>query len=76
MIRAAYSSVADTAIVPMQDILGLGKDARMNTPATSSGNWAWRLADDALNDGIAATLFEMTETYGRTNPFAKPIRPS
>ena len=43
MIRAVQSSVADIAIVPMQDLLGLGSDARMNLPATSGGIWQWRL---------------------------------
>jgi 4-alpha-glucanotransferase len=47
-IRAVMSSVADTAIVPMQDVLGLGNEARMNLPAKASGNWRWRFRRDAL----------------------------
>ncbi len=65
MVRAAYSSVADTAIVPMQDILGLGSSARMNTPATSDGNWQWRLPADQLIGEVSSWLREMTATYGR-----------
>ncbi len=66
MARAVYSSVADTAIIPMQDVLGLGSSARMNTPATSDGNWNWRLLEHQLTDeATAAWIREMTETYGR-----------
>lgn len=64
-IRAAWSSVADTAIAPMQDILGLGTDARMNLPATTSGNWQWRMAKDVITDQTISRLKELTETYGR-----------
>ena len=49
MIRALLASVADTAIVPLQDVLGLGREARMNRPATLGGNWAWRFREDALD---------------------------
>jgi len=63
MTRAVYASVADTAIVPMQDILGLGSDSRMNTPATGDGNWSWRLGD--IPEGVAKRLKELTETFGR-----------
>jgi 4-alpha-glucanotransferase len=66
MIRVAYSSVADIAIIPMQDLLGLGSDARMNTPATSSGNWEWRLDDTAFTDDIALRAKQLTEIYGRS----------
>lgn len=74
MIRACLASVADTAIVPAQDILGLGSEARMNTPATSSGNWQWRLNDSELSDDIAKKLFEITQIYGRTNSAVKAGR--
>ncbi|MFM9905680.1 MAG: 4-alpha-glucanotransferase [Pyrinomonadaceae bacterium] len=63
MIRAALASVADTVIVPMQDILGLGNDSRMNTPATVSGNWSWRLKD--ISEDVAKKLKDLTETFGR-----------
>ncbi|ABS27165.1 4-alpha-glucanotransferase [Anaeromyxobacter sp. Fw109-5] len=65
MIRAVLSSVADTAIVPMQDVLGLGSAARMNTPATLDGNWRWRVREEALTAQVAARLAEAAELYGR-----------
>ncbi len=65
MIRAILASVADTAIAPMQDVLGLGSSARMNTPATLGGNWRWRVRDDALAPERAARLAELTRLYGR-----------
>lgn len=48
-IRAVMSSVADTAIIPLQDVLGLGSEARINTPNTTRANWSWRYADGSLN---------------------------
>ena len=48
MIRAVMASVADVAIVPLQDVLGLGSEARMNLPGTVSGNWKWRYRPGAL----------------------------
>ncbi len=65
LIRLAMMSVANTAIIPMQDILGLGEEARMNLPATTEGNWRWRLLPEQLTPDLAACLREMTETYGR-----------
>jgi len=59
-------SVANTFIVPMQDVLGLEEDARMNRPATTRGNWRWRLAPKQLTVPLAEKLAEVTETYGRT----------
>lgn len=64
-IRAVWSSVADTAIVPMQDLLGLGNEARMNLPASSSGNWFWRCREGDFNKEISKRLRELTEIYGR-----------
>jgi 4-alpha-glucanotransferase len=64
-IRLALMSVADTAIVPLQDILGLGSEARMNIPATTSGNWCWRFTSDMLTDEIKTRLKELTSLYGR-----------
>ena len=66
MIRAAFASVAETAIVPLQDILSLGGEARMNTPGTSSGNWTWRFSSRELHPGIAGRLHEMADMYGRS----------
>ena len=64
-IEAAYKSVADYAIVQMQDILGLGSDARMNIPSTLGGNWAWRISKDALNKDISARLKALAINYSR-----------
>jgi 4-alpha-glucanotransferase len=66
-IRAALSSVADTAIVPLQDVLGLGSEARMNLPNTTSGNWTWRYSSEAITDRIVARLKDLTESSGRVN---------
>ena len=65
MIRLAMSSVARTAIVPMQDVLGLGSEARMNTPGQASGNWRWRLAPGAFTPALERRLLDCTRTYGR-----------
>jgi 4-alpha-glucanotransferase len=64
-IRAVLASVADTAIVPAQDLLGLGSDARMNRPGTDTGNWRWRLLPGQLTPEIARTLAVMVQTYDR-----------
>jgi 4-alpha-glucanotransferase len=66
-IRAVLASVADTAIVPLQDVLGLGSEARMNQPATSSGNWRWRVDASALTDPLARRLGVLAETYDRVD---------
>ncbi|MBN2409925.1 MAG: 4-alpha-glucanotransferase [Candidatus Aminicenantes bacterium] len=65
LIRLAMMSVANTCIFPMQDLLGLGEDCRMNRPATSRGNWRWRLSPGQMTDGLADTLADLTELYGR-----------
>ncbi|MFN8594248.1 MAG: 4-alpha-glucanotransferase [Thermomicrobiales bacterium] len=65
-IRLALESVADWGIVPLQDVMRLDDDARMNTPGTAVGNWEWRYANHQLHDGLSGGLRELTETYGRT----------
>ena len=65
MIRLLMMSVADTVIIPMQDILGLGEEARMNQPAMAAGNWAWRLMPDQITPAIVDRLGALTKTYGR-----------
>jgi 4-alpha-glucanotransferase len=67
-IRAAFESVADTAIIPLQDVLGLGSRARMNLPASTAGNWGWRFRRGALTREVSARLRELTELYGRRPP--------
>lgn len=66
LIRAAWASVADIAIVPMQDILGIGSEGRMNLPATTANNWQWRMTKDAICSEHIKRLRELTEIYGRT----------
>ena len=65
MIRLLFESVADLAVVPMQDLLGLGSEARMNLPGTVEGNWEWRLADGAFTPRVSDRLAEITELYER-----------
>ena len=72
-IRAVLASVADTAIVPLQDALGLGSEARMNLPGQPTGNWRWRLEADLLTAEIRDRLRELTLVYDRA-PAATPAR--
>ncbi len=65
MIRLAYASVARLAIVPLQDWLGLGSEARMNQPGRESGNWQWRCRREHLNGGLAHAMAKMCAVYGR-----------
>ena len=65
MIREIYRSVANLSLVPAQDLLGLGSEARMNRPGTLAGNWEWRLREGALDAKIAARLAGLVRTYGR-----------
>jgi 4-alpha-glucanotransferase len=65
MIRAILASIADLAIIPLQDVLGLGTEARMNLPGTSKGNWRWRFHRGALTPDLAGRLKEMVVMYDR-----------
>ena len=65
MIRLALGSVGDLALIPLQDVLGLGQEARMNYPGKAEGNWEWRFSADMLTHDISARLREITELYGR-----------
>ena len=64
-IRLALASVARTAIIPLQDVLGLGNEARMNVPASQHGNWNWRFRAEQLTQEIKDRLLHLTEVYGR-----------
>ncbi len=64
-IRTAFSSIAAFAIFPLQDLLGIGKEGRMNTPGKAVGNWSWRYTKDMLTDELAKELKELTLLYGR-----------
>lgn len=65
MMRGAWASVSDLAVVPMQDLLGLGSKARMNTPSTLGCNWKWRAKPDAITPQLAGKVRKYMKTYGR-----------
>ncbi|MBT1688430.1 malto-oligosyltrehalose synthase [Dawidia soli] len=65
LIRLAYGSVARTAVIPMQDILGLASDARMNTPGSVGENWRWRMVPDAITATTEESLRTLTKYYNR-----------
>ncbi len=65
LIRTALASVANTVLIPMQDVLGLGNEARMNLPGRQAGNWGWRFSWDQVTPDIRARLKEMVQTYDR-----------
>jgi 4-alpha-glucanotransferase len=71
MIRCVLTSVASLAIVPMQDLLGLGSEARMNRPGTADGNWEWRMREGAFDRRIGDRLAELSQL---TDRFAHPAR--
>ena len=64
-IRGAWSSVASMAISPVQDFLGLGSEARINTPGVAAGNWQWRLKQGVLTDELAERIAKLTRVYSR-----------
>jgi 4-alpha-glucanotransferase len=66
LMRLALGSTANTAIVPLQDLLDIGSEGRMNTPGAPEGNWTWRVQSDQLDEGRADCLAELTTTYGRS----------
>jgi 4-alpha-glucanotransferase len=68
LIRGACTSVAELAVVPLQDVLGLGSEARMNTPGEAAGNWRWRARADQLRGHEAAQLRRLVELSGRLSP--------
>lgn len=65
LARMAYASVADTAVIPMQDLLGSGAETRMNTPGTAEGNWRWRLHPGDLNDRLRRQMRSWARMYNR-----------
>lgn len=68
LIRAALMSVGRWAVVPMQDLLGLGAGHRMNRPGTDRGNWAWKFEWRDVPEDLAARTRRLVELYGRTPP--------
>jgi len=65
LIRLAMMSVANTVIIPLQDILGLGREARMNRPFSNKGNWRWKLKPGNLTDSLSRSIKELIAIYGR-----------
>ncbi|HUM91678.1 MAG TPA: 4-alpha-glucanotransferase, partial [Candidatus Competibacter sp.] len=65
LVRCAFASVARLAVVPMQDILSLGGEDRMNRPGVAKGNWRWRFRWDQVSSGVAAHYRHLLELYGR-----------
>ena len=74
LLRGALRSAADTAVVQMQDWLGLDSSARMNTPSTVGGNWEWRLTPDQLTPALAERIRRLTAVFGRLAPEAASER--
>jgi 4-alpha-glucanotransferase len=64
-IRQVLASVCDTALFPLQDVLGIGASGRMNLPGRPGGNWKWRFASADLTPPLRSRLLSLTETYGR-----------
>jgi 4-alpha-glucanotransferase len=71
MIRMAMMSVADRVIIPLQDVFGLGGEARMNRPATHKGNWEWRVDPARMTSKAFRFVLDLTEIYGRGDPGAR-----
>jgi 4-alpha-glucanotransferase len=67
LLRIVFMSVADTAIVPLQDLIGLGSESRMNVPGTAFGNWGWRFDWSIIQGGLARRVRDQLECYGRCN---------
>lgn len=65
ILRSVLMSVADTAIIPLQDLLQLGSEARMNVPGAAFGNWGWRFTWDMINSNLAGDVRDQVECYGR-----------
>jgi 4-alpha-glucanotransferase len=65
LIRQALGSIANLSIVPMQDVLGLGGESRMNLPGVATGNWAWRYTEEMLFDDLRHRLNTLTHRFGR-----------
>ena len=64
-ISLAMGSVADLCVIPMQDYLGLGSEARINIPSTLGGNWVWRMKEGQFDEETAEEILRVTRLYGR-----------
>ena len=65
LVRTAMMSVALTVVIPLQDFLELGAEARMNTPSVAFGNWEWRVRAEQLTPELAERIADLTKVYGR-----------
>jgi len=65
LTRTALASVAELAIIPLQDLLNLDNRSRMNQPGSTEGNWSWRLTDEPLSQELAQSLAQLNRLYGR-----------
>jgi 4-alpha-glucanotransferase len=65
LIRVAQNSVADYCIIPLQDYIYLGNEARINAPSTLGDNWVWRVNKKMIGKKIAKRIYKVTKTYGR-----------
>ncbi len=72
-IREAYRSVADLCIIPIQDYLVKGNEARLNSPATGMGNWRWRVLPNFLSDDLAKSIYKFARLYGRLPKEPAPV---
>ena len=72
-MRASSASVAEIAVVPAQDLLALGSEARMNTPAVATGNWSWRAPEGSWNEGLSRGLADLVDVTDRDNDPLKPF---
>jgi 4-alpha-glucanotransferase len=76
LIRATEASVAQMAVVPAQDLLELGSEARMNRPSIAAGNWSWRVPEASWTPEMAANLAALAEVTDRDNdPLSEPKEP-
>ena len=73
-MRLAWSSPAALAIAPLQDLLNLGSEARMNVPGRADGNWRWRVREDMLSPHAFQALQDLTESSKRSVSPATPVR--
>jgi len=72
-VRLAFASIASMAVIPLQDIIGLGSEARMNTPGTAGGNWGWRYDEAALDSALTKRLKDLTFITGRGYTRPEPV---
>jgi 4-alpha-glucanotransferase len=73
LIRLAWSSVAALVMAPLQDVLNLGREARMNLPGRVEGNWRWRCPEDMLSEAVLQRLHELTAASNRVRQFGQTV---